>query len=110
MTKETFIYIIEQLRLQSEHDSKCSAAFKVILPNDYTSGYDNTILSECLLKLVKDALNDNHRDSWIEYYVYELEFGAKYRSGCAKYKNGKDIDISTPEKLYDFLIKEMKNK
>lgn len=44
---------------------------------------------------------------WIDYYIYELDFGAEYTDKSCTYKNGDVIDISTPEALYDFLISKM---
>lgn len=41
----------------------------------------------------------------ISYFVYELDYGREYREGCVSDKNG-NIDISTPEKLYDYLMAE----
>lgn len=110
MTKELFIETIEALRLQSEYDSKCSEAFNVILPNDYVSNYDNHWLTNQLIKLLQVEMNDETRDSWIEYYIYELEFGVKYREGCARYKDGSNIDLSDAGKLYDFLMSEKDKK
>jgi hypothetical protein len=103
MTKELFVETIEALQKQYEHDAECSKAFKTILPNDYTSSYDNHWLTNQLVKLLQIAMNDENEDSWIEYYLWELDFGKKYKDGCASYKDGRIIDISTPEKLYDFL-------
>ena len=41
----------------------------------------------------------------ISNFIYELNYGREYREGCVLDKNG-NIDISTPEKLYDFLMSE----
>lgn len=38
-----------------------------------------------------------------------LDFGKSYYPGCVT-ENGEDIDISTPEKLYDILIEDQKKR
>ena len=106
ITKKLFIETIEALKKQEEHDDKCRDAFNVILPDDRVMGYDNTHITHHLIELLKLSFKDNHRDSWIDYFIYELDFGAKYTYGCASERDGTDIDLSTPEELYKFLLKD----
>jgi hypothetical protein len=110
MTKDLFLFTIEALRLQRKIDENCSKAFEIILPSAFIDGYDNSVLVNQLTLILRVQLDDEGRDSWINYYIDYLNFGTKYKPGCAKYKNGKNIDLSTPEKLYDFLVKEMELK
>lgn len=102
--KQLFIETIEAIEKQYRHDQKCNEAFKTILPNDYVSGYDNHLLSNQLTKLLQLAMNDAHKYSWIEYFMWELDFGSKYKEGYATNKDGSNIDLSTAGALYDFLI------
>lgn len=69
-TKDLFIETIHEIEKQYNHDRKCSDAFKVILPNDYTSNYANHWLQNQLIKILQIAMNDNHKGSWIEYYLW----------------------------------------
>jgi hypothetical protein len=110
ISKELFIETINKIKEQIDHDDKCWEAFKIILPNDFVTGYDNNIVIGQLIKILKVATKDDHKDSWIEYFIYELHFGKKYAEGCATYKNGENIDLSTPEDLYEFLVKEVESK
>ena len=103
ITKELFVETIEALEKQHRHDQKCSEAFRVILPNDYISNYKNHYLQNQLVKLLQIALKDNHKHSWIEYYMWELDFGKKYKDGCAIRKNKTNIDLSNPSSLFDYL-------
>ena len=43
------------------------------------------------------------------YFIYEMNLGKDYTPGCFTV-DGKDIDISTPEKLYDWLLEDMKRE
>ena len=45
ITKELFIETIEAIEKQHRHDAECSDAFRVILPYDYISCYENHYLS-----------------------------------------------------------------
>lgn len=102
-SREFFIETMEAIEQQHEHDKKCGDAFKIILPEDFVSYYDNHWIMNQLIKLMKIAMNDNHRDSWIEYYIWDLDFGKNYQKGCASNKDGSPIDLSNVGALYDFL-------
>lgn len=78
ITKELFIETIEIIKKQTEFDNRCSDAFGVILPNDFISGYDNSLITNQLLKLIKIPFNDDNGDSWIDYFIWELGFGDTY--------------------------------
>ena len=101
-SKELFIETINEIEKQHRHDSKCSEAFRVILPNDYISNYANHWLQNQLVKVLQIAMNDNYKHSWIEYYMWELDFGSKYYKGCVKIQ-GKDFELKTASDLWDLL-------
>ena len=101
-TKDMFIKAINEIEKQYNHDRKCAEAFKVLLPNDYTSGYDNHWLQNQLIEILKIAMNDAHKDSWIEYYLWELDFGRKWEKDSIKI-NGKNFKLQTACDLWDLL-------
>lgn len=101
-SRELFIETINEIEKQHRHDYKCSEAFKVILPNDYTSNYANHWLHNQLVKVLKTAMNDNHQHSWIEYYIWEIDFGLKYFKGCVQI-HGKDFELKTASDLWVLL-------
>jgi len=101
-SRNLFIETINEIEKQHRHDSKCSEAFRVILPNDYISNYANHWLQNQIVKVLQLAMNDNHKDSWIEYYMWELDFGLKYSKGCVKIK-GKDFELKTASDLWELL-------
>ena len=57
------------------------------------------IVVKLLEKLMQDSIGN------ISYFIYELDYGREYQEGCISDKSG-NIDISTPEKLYDYLVME----
>lgn len=104
MNKQLFLETIEALQKQDEHDMNCKRAFEVILSeqnDNIITRYDNFIVTNMLIKLLEDAMNDKWE--WIRYFIYRLEFGSKYYKGIALHRNGKAIDLSTASKLYDYL-------
>jgi len=109
LTKELFVETFNQIQKQLEHDQKCGEAFQVILPDDFVSGYNNNFLLSQLIKILKIGCFDNTSDSMIEYFIWDLDFGKEYKDGCITDKNGYNIDISTVEKLYDYLYFEYDN-
>lgn len=101
MNKDLFIECIDSLKKQQEHNKKCNKAFKIILPNDFVSGYDLEIITTQFIKLLKTLLND--KSEWIDYYIYELDFGKEYKKGCVRFNN-KDVKLKTSEDLWNILI------
>lgn len=106
INRELFVETVKAMQAQREIDRACHEAFKTILPNDHVTGYANDLLYKQLSKLLQVATSDDHMDSWIEYYMWELDFGRKNNDLKAYRKDKTEIDLSTPEALYDFLIEE----
>lgn len=105
ISKEMFGACIDAIQQQEEYDKKCTDAFQTILNEDrIVIGYDNGILSRQLIKLLVACIND--KGEWIEYFIYELDYGKKYTDGCVTHENKTPIDLSTTDKLYEFLLKE----
>lgn len=102
ITKELFIECVEALQKQSEIDEKCNKAFDIILPYDFTSGYSNDTLSNMIIKMLKELTGDEFD---IEYFIYEIDYGREYKKGCVT-DEGKNINISTSEKLWKYLNKK----
>jgi hypothetical protein len=109
ISKKLFIETIEALKTQRDIDNKCSDAFKVILPNDHTSCYNNHTIIDQLIKLLAICVNDakeDYSEGLIYYFVYELNFGKQERA--VTYKN-KLYYLRTAKKLWD-LIKEINSQ
>ncbi len=108
ITKLEFTAAIEALEEQGEYDLHVAEHLSVVFPNAFEPNllYDNNTIREAFTTLLATIFDDT--DKWIEYYIYELEFGAKYEPGCAKDANGDDIDVSSPAALYDVLTADEK--
>ena len=61
---------------------------------------------------VIDVLSIMFRDpgEWISYFIYDLDFGKDYTEGCVTDEFNKNIDLSTSENLYDYLVSELEEE
>ena len=59
---------------------------------------------DIVVELLEDMFNDSDLIGW---WLYELDYGRKFKMGDLV-DNGVEIDLSTSEKLYDYL-KEKNN-
>ena len=101
MDKELFISSINAIKQQMDKDKECLKAFKIILPFDYISGYDNHVIIDTMIKLLQELTNDENE--WINYFIWELEFGDKYKDGCVKIDN-ENIPLRTSEDLWNLIV------
>lgn len=107
LTKQEFVDILDRLREATELVDKVEALFRNSRDNlecDFCNGAGLQISHEGIVvnlleKLMRDIFGN------ISYFIYELDYGREYQEGCVSDKNG-NIDIGTPEKLYDFLMAE----
>lgn len=109
LTKEEFIYYIDELQKLHESSEKLNdALFNYDECSDF-SGFSNfralSLVTDLLEKLMDDP-KDEYGYSTITYFTDELEYGTKWHEGCFTEADGTPIDISTSEKLYQYLVKE----
>ena len=107
LDKSEFVRIISRLRESYELVDKVNELFRNSRDNvesDFCNGAGLQISHE---SIVVNLLEKIMRDHWedISYFIYELDYGKKYRPGMVKGPDG-DIDLSTLEALYDYLVRE----
>lgn len=110
ISKKLFVETINCLKKQWAYDDKATRALEKVFDAEIFTGYKTHYVTNQLLHILQVAMNDNRTDSWIEFFVLDLEFGKKYKKGCATDENDKNIDLSSAGKLWDFLNKEINNK
>ena len=107
LMKQEFVDILDRLREATELVDKVEELFGNSRDNlecDFCNGAGLQISHEgIVVKLLEKLMKDSFGN--ISYFIYELDYGREYREGCISDENG-NIDISTPEKLYDFLMVE----
>ena len=108
MKKELFIEAIEALKQQCELDAEVSKHLGKAFPNAFEANLlpRNHYLQNALLKVLQTEMNDlesvEYGASWIEYFCWDLNFGAEnYR--LKAYSHGKEVPMSNAAELYDFL-------
>ena len=59
--------------------------------------------SDLTMDILEEIFADKD-NSWIPYWIYELDFGKKWKKGMCTDKNKKDIKLKTSSDLYDLLV------
>lgn len=108
ISKEQFVKIIDRLRETNdfvEETNDKARKLQDAVESDFFNAMSLSISHESIVvELLENIFNDKDYISW---WLYELDFGRKYKEYCIRDADEKAIDVSTAEKLYDFLISEM---
>lgn len=111
ISKEQFCKIIQRLRDYNDLQDKIQDLFRENIDNqemDFMNAGSICVGHETIVvELLENMFNDKDIISW---WFYDLDYGRKYTEGCIADKDGTPIDLSTIEKLYDYLVKEMEEK
>ena len=121
-TKETFCALLRALDETKRHtDDLCDDLYQVIQKHRPDQDMDlrgyqlwplvcDTRLEDAIVAELEKEFEDTE-DSWISYFVYELEFGTvSYSGNCGVKPDGTQITLTSPEELYDFLIENIREK
>lgn len=104
ISRQYFVEIINKIKEQSELQDEICAVLEKMSPGSYVDAFVYSKYEDLVLKLLKHIFNLGD-DDILEYWIYDLEYGKKYEEGCVfDEKTGENIDISTTEKLYDYLV------
>ena len=109
MKKELFIKSILAIQCQIQHDIIVAEKLKEAFPNAFKANllHDNHWLQNSLIENLQIAMNDEfdteYKQSWIEYFCWELNFGEDNYRLKVYDKNKKEIPMSTPDELWEFL-------
>ena len=61
---------------------------------------------EQLIVDILESAFDDKECNWISYFIYDLEFGSKWRENCIT-MDGVDVRMSNVGELYDVLIENL---
>lgn len=107
ITKMHFADIINKLKEVNDFVNETNDRARKIsdaVMSDFFNAQSLSISHEnIVIELLTDMFNAGDIISW---WIYDLEYGTKYKDGCITEKDGTIIDVSTAEKLYDYLYKE----
>lgn len=106
ISKKEFVEIIERLKNYNDLQDKIDDLFKSNIDNkemDFMNAGSICIGHETIVvKLLENIFNDKDTISW---WLYECNYGRDFSLGNLEV-DGIEIDLSTAEKLYDYLIKK----
>ena len=108
ITREEFIKIINNLKkvddFVKETNNKAWELNDAIISDFFNASSLSISHENIVVRLLENMFNDKDIISW---WLYELDYGRKYKRDCIQDCNGKNIDVSNAGKLYDYLIKDM---
>lgn len=109
MTKEKFCEIIDEIKKLHEYENELYA---INYKYNTDSVFSFPTLEDTVISLLEEIFNcpETEIGTDISYFVYELDFGKEWEPGMITDESGNDIDLSTAEKLYDYLIETYKIK
>ena len=110
ISKEKFVEIINRLKGYTELQNKINDLFRDNIDNkemDFVNAGSICIGHESVVVYLLENMFDT---GMIGYWVYELEYGEKYEKGCVLDANMNNIDLSTAEKLYDYLVQDIEGE
>ena len=109
LTREQFRKTFEDIRNLEEKEEIFNNAIKQMSVDGYCFIFSDAISSLIDLLSAAMGLEARNKDGFndIEYFCYELDFGrVDFASHAIETPEGKTIDLSSVDKLYDYLIGE----
>ena len=114
MTLGTFGRLLAALEAQAEKDRRNGQLMRQVFPEASGMWYDNTLLHEAIVEALKREMDDTETDaygaSWMDYFIYELDYGRKNNDLKAYNADGSEIPLATAADLYQFLVAKQANK
>lgn len=110
ISKEKFVEIINRLKSYNELQDKINNLFKENIDNkemDFMNAGSICVGHESVVVYLLENMLDT---DMISYWIYELDYGEKYTEGCVLDENMNNIDLSTAEKLYDYLVQDIEGE
>lgn len=110
LTKEQFVEYVGRIKTTCDKDDMLSGAIEKACNDDCRViglyGAECSAMVD-LLSLAMGSEVGACDGNEIEYFIYDLNFGKDYKEGCLAEMDGTPIDISTAEKLYDYIVAEV---
>lgn len=108
ITKKQFVKIINKLKKVNDFVNKTNDEARELDDAIMSDFYNTMSLSisheNIVVELLENMFNDTDLIGW---WLYERDYGRE--EGTVIWEDDKEIDLSTAEKLYDYLIKNMED-
>ena len=94
ISEELFTKCIDALKKQYDFEKECYEVFRTtfFVPGDW---------DETMIEVLSEIFRDD--DDWIDYFVYELNFGREWKPGVVKV-DGTDVRLADTKDLYNLLM------
>lgn len=102
LTKQNFTYYINKLKELSETEEKLNSVSGILNFSISFGAYEELIIS------ILEKVFDDEKNCWINYFIYELDYGTEWHEGCVTTRDGVDVPLRDAGELYDVLVGEMK--
>lgn len=116
INKEKFVEYINFIKSLDDKESKLQDGLQACFGKEnveYVSVFNEVVpkMIEMLCDLMEIEYDrDPHIGDDIQYFIYELNFGESKGAAEAVIVDGKTYDMSTAEKLYDYILESNKEK
>ena len=111
ISKKEFVEIINKLKqvndFVEETNNNARKLHDAIVSDFFNASSLMISHEEIVVKLLTEIFNLQNDDT-LTWWLYENDYGRKFKVGSFSV-NGVDIDLTTPEKLYDYLVEVGKN-
>lgn len=110
ISKDRFVEITNRLKDYNDLQNKIDDLFEESIDNkemDFVNAGSICIGHESVVVYLLENMFDT---DIISYWIYELDYGEKYTKGCIVDEELNEVDLSTAEKLYDYLIKSLESE
>jgi len=105
LSEQEFADIIDRLREAADLQAQVDKLFRNSrenIENDFCNAAALQISHESsVVFLLKRIMHDQYE--YIDYFIYELDYGRKYEPEMITDESGQNIDIHTSKLLYDFI-------
>ena len=100
--KDLFVEVLEDAKKSDDYQNWLNKQLKL-------NGVDGYLFQptcvDSVIKLLHTYFSEADSNDIISYFCFDLDYGRKWKPDTIS-EDGVDIDISTSEKLYDYLISE----
>jgi hypothetical protein len=107
MSKGQFVACLLELKSIIDDTEQVHKAMKKLSPD--FGGFYNERAETLVFNVLQDIFNDKEND-WIGYFIYELEWGKKYRKGMIKSGKNEIIKLASLDDLYKLITENYVSK
>ena len=97
-----YVDFTESILIIKEYYDKDRELTKILNTEGFVN-FSSNIIEQLILLLEK--LMDDEEDQWIQYWLWELDFGKDWKVGKVTTTKGTDVRLKTTKDLYEALVR-----